>query len=105
MVGVSRHLVHTVSWERKTGGSDWEGDTHAPAVEIPCRTERRVRNASGVGGEAPAQTTRIMVGPGPDGMPDVGDRLAGEIVEAVEDQVNGNGTVVGRICHMEPSGG
>ena len=126
MVGIARHLVHTASWARKTGGSDWEGADHAEPVEIPCRFERSTVNRADAGSAGPRQEARIMVGPraglpgeAPAGMPDVGDRFVGEVrdasgavladlgdgeeVEAVDDQMDGRGAVVGRICRLEPS--
>lgn len=98
---LSRHLVHTAAWERRTGETTRGDAEYADPVEIPCRIERRSGHERGQGDQS---YTRIMVEPVDGVLVTTGDKMLGEVIEDYSDQVDGSGEVVGRIVYARGRG-
>lgn len=90
------------------GSDPWEGLRWDDPIPIACRFERRTVNVAG-GGADPVvsrQINRAYVSfeGDPDKLPEIGDKLGGLLVEAVDDVYSLSGEFVGRVVSTEPGG-
>lgn len=84
-------LRQTISWESKTGESDWGDSTYAAPVSLVARVEEKQRRVLNAAGNEVLSETRVML---VDEVA-VGDRLDGKQVQARESIVDVGGNTLG----------
>lgn len=89
-------LRQTVSWEAKTGESDWGDATFGDPVTLPARVEERQNMVRAAGGLQVLATTKVML------VQEVaiGDRINGLDVQARESIVDVGGNVLGWTVYL-----
>jgi hypothetical protein len=93
---ISGFTNQTVSYEKRTGKSNYTGITYAPAVEIPARKElrqTRVRNAQG---SEVLSTTYVLT----EHSVALGDKIDGLEIQALESIVNKGGRLLGYEAYL-----
>lgn len=95
-MNIKGFLKQTVSYEPKTGASDWGDSTFGAPITLPARVEEKQNMVRAAGGIEVLSTTRIMLVQ----EVQVGDRLNGLEVQGRESIVDVSGKTLGWTVYL-----